>query len=405
MTPPRSDAEQQIAEVLRAALTSLQLSAAFLTRMDADTQAVEIVEATGSPPVAEGSALPRSATLCQAILDGTFPVAIPDLRVVPAMVRVPAGRTSSLRSYLSVPVRLSDGTLYGTLCAAGQEGDREPTVRDAAVLEVLARSVATLVEPTVKEGDRRIEIEGRLRPLMATGGPQVLLQPIVDLQTGYRIGAEALSRFPAEWDRPPDVCFAEAHSVGLGHRLEMLALERAADHLAAVAGYVAMNLSPATLLTSQCTVLLSGMALDRIILELSEHDQVSDYTALDNALAPLRARGMRLAIDDVGAGFSSLRHIVLTGPDVIKLDRTIVHGVSTDPSLMTVVRSLVEFAHGCSASVVAEGIESAADAAALADLGVDHGQGWHFGRPGLPADLPAYLPPMSPPRRTVVDAR
>ena len=104
---------------------------------------------------------------------------------------------------------------------------------------------------------------------------------------------------------------------------------------------------------------------------------------------------MRLAIDDVGAGFSSLRHIVLTGPDVIKLDRTIVHGVSTDPVLTTLVRSLVEFAHGCAARVVAEGIESAEDAAALAALGVDHGQGWHFGRPGRPEDLPAYLPPMS----------
>ncbi len=86
-------------------------------------------------------------------------------------------------------------------------------------------------------------------------------------------------------------------------------------------------------------------------------------------LAPLRARGMRLAIDDVGAGFSSLRHIVLTGPDVIKLDRTIVDGVSHDPVLTTLVRSLVEFAHGCGARVVAEGIETAADAAARAPSG------------------------------------
>ena len=217
----------------------------------------------------------------------------------------------------------------------------------------------------------------------------------MDLQSGYRIGAEALSRFPAEWERPPDVCFEEAHSVGRGQALELLALERAADHLHQVAGYVAMNVSPATLVTTRCTLLLSGLPLDRIILELSEHDRVQDYTSLDNALAPLRARGMRLAIDDVGAGFSSLRHIVLTGPDVIKLDRTIVNGVSTDAVLTILVRSLVEFAHGCSARVVAEGIESAEDASVLASLGVDHGQGWHFGRPGPPEDLPAYLPPMS----------
>ena len=94
---------------------------------------------------------------------------------------------------------------------------------------------------------------------------------------------------------------------------------------------------------------------------------------------------MRLAIDDVGAGFSSLRHIVLTAPDVIKLDRSLVDGVSDDAVLTTLVRSLVDFGHGCGAVVVAEGVETAADAAALLALGVDHGQGWHFGRPG-PAD-------------------
>jgi EAL domain-containing protein (putative c-di-GMP-specific phosphodiesterase class I) len=238
-------------------------------------------------------------------------------------------------------------------------------------------------------------IRSRLRPLMASGGPQVVLQPIVDLATGYRIGAEALSRFPVEWQRPPDVCFAEAHSVGLGLELEMLALERAAEHLKRVAGYVAMNVSPATVMTTRCTLLLSGLPMDRIVVELSQSDKVTDYTALDNALAPLRARGLRLAVDDAVAGFASLQHIVLTGPDIIKLDRTITHGVSADPGLTEVVGSLVDFAHGSSTMVVAEGVETAADAAALVSLGVDHGQGYHFGRPGPASDLPAYLPPMS----------
>lgn len=245
--------------------------------------------------------------------------------------------------------------------------------------------------------DDQAETLARLRPLMNTGGPHVVLQPIVDLATGYRIGAEALSRFPADWGRTPDVCFAEAHAVGVGLELEMLALERAAEHLKGVAGYVAMNVSPSTVTTSRCTLLLSSLPMERIVLELSEDAPVSDYTALDNALAPLRARGLRLAVDDVGAGFASLQHIVLTGPDIIKLDRTITHGVSQDDALTGIVGSLVEFAHGSATTVVAEGVESADDAAALAALGVDHGQGYFFGRPGPPSDLPAYLPPMRPP--------
>jgi EAL domain-containing protein (putative c-di-GMP-specific phosphodiesterase class I) len=188
------------------------------------------------------------------------------------------------------------------------------------------------------------------------------------------------------------VCFAEAHRVGQGHDLEVLALRNAADHLSRVDGYVAMNVSPATLLTEECQRLLAGLPLDRVLLELSEHDPVEDYAALTAVLAPLRAGGMRLAIDDVGAGFSSLRHIVITSPDVIKLDRSIVAGVGTDPVLAALVRALVTFAHGCDSTVVAEGVETAGDATALRALGVDHGQGWYYGRPGPPEDLVAIDP-------------
>ncbi len=253
----------------------------------------------------------------------------------------------------------------------------------------------------MREQARRSEIETRLEPVLAGGGPRVVLQPIVDLATGLRLGAEALSRFPADWGKAPDVCFAEAHSVGAGHRLELLALERAAEHLADVSGYVAMNVSPVTLLTAECGALLRRLPLDRVLLELSEHDPVEDYGTLTRTLAPLRARGLRLAIDDVGAGFSSLRHIVLTAPDVIKLDRSMVQGVAEDPVLRALVGSLADFAHSCSARLVAEGIETEDDGLALLDLGVDCGQGWYFGRPGPAADLPDAVPPL---RASLADA-
>ena len=115
------------------------------------------------------------------------------------------------------------------------------------------------------------------------------------------------------------------------------------------------------------------------MLELSEHDQVEDYEELRAVLAPLRAAGMRLAIDDVGAGFSSLRHIVVTAPDVIKLDRSIVTGLGDDAVLQVLTHSPVDLARVIGATVVAEGVETATDAAALRAVGVDLGQGWHFG--------------------------
>jgi EAL domain-containing protein (putative c-di-GMP-specific phosphodiesterase class I) len=385
----RSDAEQQVADLLLTAKKSLHLSVAFLTRMDGTTQHLEVVESSVPFLFKEGVTQRQDMTLCQAIFDKMLPAVMPNLKDFPFAMTLPAARLPRIRSYVSVPVVLSDGTVYGTFCAAGLTSDKALTKRDQSLMDVLAQAASVILEPGIRERTRRAEILDRLRPLMAHGGPLVMLQPIVDLATGVRIGAEALSRFPPAWGKPPDECFAEAHSVGLGDELELQALAAAAEHLDLVPGYIAMNISPATLLTAEATVLLDRLPLDRVLLELSEHDQVADYDVLLAVLAPLRARGMRLAIDDVGAGFSSLRHIVLTAPDVIKLDRSMIDGVSTDPVLTTLVRSLVAFGHDCASQVVAEGVEIEQDAAALRRLGVDFGQGWHFGRPAPAEDLMA----------------
>ena len=387
MRRKRTAADQQIADLLVTAKKSLDLSVAFLSRLDGTTQHLEVVETSVPVLVQEGAKVRQDTSFCQAILDGRLPAVIPDVKKYPEAMKLPSARIPRIRSYVSTPVQLSDGSLYGTFCAFGFRSDKELGKRDLALMEVLASAAAVIVEPEVRDQERRTEIEGRLDPVVADGGPVVLLQPIVDLTTGGRVGAEALSRFPAEWGRTPDVVFAEAHGVGMGHALELQALERAAEHLGRVDGYVAMNVSPATVLTPACGELLGRLPLDRVVLELTEHDEVEDYDVLLATLAPFRAAGLRLAIDDVGAGFSSLRHIVVTSPDVIKLDRSIAAGVAGDHVLATLVGSLVTFAHGSGARVVAEGVETADDAAALRELGVDYGQGWHFGRPGAPEAL------------------
>jgi EAL domain-containing protein (putative c-di-GMP-specific phosphodiesterase class I) len=387
MAKNRSDVEQQVADLLVIAKKSLGLSVSFLSRLDGTTQHLEVVESSVPFLFQEGNKQVQATSLCQAILDKKLPAVIANLKDFPDAMKLPAARLPRIRSYVSVPVLLSDGSLYGTFCAAGLTSDKGLTKRDKSLMDVLAHAAAVIIEPGVRERARRAEIAARLEPILRTGGPAVVLQPIVELATGARVGAEALSRFPSEWGKAPDICFEEAHSIGEGDRLELLALQRAADYLDEVAGYVAMNVSPATLLTPECTELLTEFRLDRVLLELSEHDQVADYAALMAVVDPLRAAGMRLAIDDVGAGFSSLRHIILTTPEVIKLDRSIIAGVSNDPVLTTLVRSLVDFARGCNARVVAEGVETAADGEILVGLGVDYGQGWFYGRPGPAGDL------------------
>ena len=396
MGSSRTETDEQIADLLRTARKSLRLSVAFLTRMDGRTQHLEVVDSSIPVLFQEGVTQVQETSLCQAILDRKLPPVIPNLKHYPEAMKLPAARIPRIRSYVSVPVTLSDGSMYGTFCAAGLTADKELTKRDKSLMDVLASAASVIIEPQVRDNERRSEIEHRLTPVMARGGPVIALQPIVDLATGTRAGAEALSRFPAEWGLTPDVVFEQAHSVGLGHELELQALHQAAALLESSDGYVAMNVSPATLLTPGCAELLAELPLERVLLELSEHDPVEDYDALNATLAPFRAAGLRLAIDDVGAGFSSLRHIVITTPDVIKIDRSIVSGLDADAVLATLVSSLVDFARGIGAGVVAEGVETAAEAEVLASLGVDYGQGWHFGRPAVPEPTVAVPAPRLP---------
>lgn len=384
--PERSDADLKVAELLRIAKKSLGLSLTFLSRLDGEVQHLEIVESS-IPLFHDGQSQPQSTSLCQAILDGKLPSVIPNVAKLSEAKRLPAARFPRIRSFVSVPVSLSDGTLYGTFCAAGFTADNQLTKRDQALMEVLASAAATVIEPGVQERRREAAIRARHQPIVSEGGPTIVLQPIVALSDGLRVGAEALSRFPGEWGKPPNEVFAEAASIDEGTELELLAAQRAVAFLPEISGYLALNFSLETLLDVRCFELLDSLPAERIVLELSEHDPVHDYATLSRMLAPLREKGMRLAIDDVGVGFSSLRHIVVSVPDLIKLDLSIVAGVATDPVLRTLARSLAEFGHEAGAKVVAEGVENRDDALALREAGVDFGQGWYFGRPGTPDQL------------------
>jgi EAL domain-containing protein (putative c-di-GMP-specific phosphodiesterase class I) len=384
--PERSDTDVKVAELLRTAKNALGLSLTFLSRLDGEVQHLEVVESS-IPFFHDGQTQPQATSLCQAILDGKLPSVIPNVAKLPEAKRLPAARFPRIRSYVSVPVSLSDGTLYGTFCAAGFTADNELSKRDRALMEVLASAAATVIEPGVQERRREAAILERLQPILKSSELHVVLQPIVAFTDGIRVGVESLSRFPTDWGKPPDEVFAEATSIDIGIDLELLAFRRATELLPHFSGYLAINLSPRTLLDRRCLELIDDLPTERIFFELSEHDPVHDYEALAIALEPFRQKGVRLAIDDVGAGFSSLRHILLTAPDVIKLDRSIVAGAAEDRVLRRLVDSLVDFGHEAGIGIVAEGVETREDAAALRNAGVDYAQGWYFARPGSAEQL------------------
>ena len=209
-----------------------------------------------------------------------------------------------------------------------------------------------------------------------------VFQPIADVSTGEVIGAEALSRFE---EGPPNRWFADAAEVGLGPQLELFAAEQAlreAHHLPPHL-YVSINVSPATLCTGrlQALVLAADCAPSRLIVEITEHISVEDYEPLAGCVEDLRKLGLRLAVDDAGAGYASFRHILGLGPDYIKLDRALISGMDTDPARRALVSAVVTFGRDVGAVVVAEGIETPAELRTARLLEVDAAQGFLIGRP------------------------
>jgi EAL domain-containing protein (putative c-di-GMP-specific phosphodiesterase class I)/CheY-like chemotaxis protein len=230
---------------------------------------------------------------------------------------------------------------------------------------------------------RRQEIADRIAGVLEGDGLKLVYQPIVDLKGGTLVGLEALARFTAEPVRPTDVWLAEAEAVGRLVELELTALGVALADLERLPAhaYLSLNVSPATLMSPGLAAELQAMPLERLVLEMTEHARVEDYPALKAALADLRVEGLRLAVDDAGARFASLRHVVLLHPDLIKLDTTLTSDVHQDEAQRALVVALVAFGSQIGASVVAEGIESEEQLTALRQAGVRFGQGFHLGRP------------------------
>lgn len=221
------------------------------------------------------------------------------------------------------------------------------------------------------------------RVLRAADSLEMHFQPVVALADGHVVGVEALSRFALDPDVSPQAWFAEAHELGMGIELELHALRKglAAMERLDPTWFVALNLSPTTMVAPALHDLLAGDASGRLVLELTEHERVADYDELARIVWPLRSRGVRLSVDDAGAGFASMRHVLNIRPEFMKLDRTLVCNMHTDTAKRALASSLVAFADQIGATVVAEGLERAEDVIAVRQLGVHFGQGYYFARP------------------------
>ena len=270
---------------------------------------------------------------------------------------------------------------------------------DAAGEEIGFEGTARALDTAA--GDGLGEVRDRIEAMLAERTLLTAFQPIRSLTTGAVIGAEALTRFLSSPGLSPEAWFVQAASVGLGAELEILAIQIALEAAGSLPDslYVAVNVSPLVCLDGRLPDVLetSRFPVRRLVLEITERQQVDNYEPLAAALAPLRRAGVRIAVDDAGAGFASMRHILQLRPDLVKLDREIITGIDTDPGQRALGRAMAGFTTEIGAVLIAEGIETRAVLDTVTSLGMGAGQGYLLGRPSVsPQDWAHWLEAQPP---------
>jgi EAL domain-containing protein (putative c-di-GMP-specific phosphodiesterase class I) len=220
-------------------------------------------------------------------------------------------------------------------------------------------------------------------------------QPVRHVPAGHVVGVEALTRFVSDDGASADHWFTEAKSVGLGADLEIAALHRALTAAQAVPEhlFIALNLTPATCMDARIQGLLehSQLAVNRIVIELNGHVPANQYAALTASLAPLRARGLRIAVDGAAAGFTSMDQVLELRPDIIKLGRPFIDGIESSEWQRLRATAMVELARHIGAALAAQGVETQEELAAVTELGIAAAQGYLLGRPSVhPLDWNAW---------------
>ncbi|WP_245953372.1 EAL domain-containing protein [Arthrobacter silvisoli] len=250
-------------------------------------------------------------------------------------------------------------------------------------------------------GSRSPTWEAHLRPRLKAilEGRKIVtaFQPIRDFASGNVVGAGALTRFPGADDTSPGEWFVDAKQARLAGDLEVAALESALAAAKELPGhlYVRFKLSPETCMDPLLPVLLTESAVEpgRTVLELTEPPTKEQVGPLLSVLAPLRRRGVRLAIDHAGSSFTSIRQIRRLQPDFVGLDRSLIAGIDADVLRSSLGEAMVRFAKQSGAEVIAQGIETAEELATVTGLGISAGQGYFLGRPTTrPSDWKQWNP-------------
>ncbi len=378
-------ASNSVPDILHAIRQHLKMEVAFVSEFIDGQRVFRYVDSSWTKsPVHVGEGGPLDESYCQRVVDGRLPELINDAQSNPVAAELPATFAIPVGAHMSVPIHLSDGSVYGTFCCFSRSADISLNLRDLSLMKVFADLAGKMIDRERLSIINRHDSLERVRRVLNSDAIHIVYQPIFDLSRAAIAGFEALARFSATPARSPDLWFNEAHSVGLGIDLELKAIQLALVVMPQLCEGLdlSINASPETILDPAFEALLSTLPdVEHLVLEITEHAAVEKYEEIAQRLKPYRDRGLQLAVDDAGAGYASFRHILNLEPDRIKLDMSLTRDIDVDPARRALAAALIHFSADTGSKLVAEGVETAAEAAALIELGVEKAQGYFLGRP------------------------
>ncbi len=377
-------APDSVHSALAAIRKHLGMEVAYVSEFVGASTVMREVDAPGLADLVKiGDSRPVDEVYCRHILEGRLPPLMADTTHYPFAMAMPITKAVPIGAYMSVPILRTDGSVYGTFCCLSPHANKSLNDRDLQVMRVFADVTATQINQRIEEAQKYAEKQAHFQQVISQQAFGFVYQPIFDLRSTRPVGFEMLCRFTAEPYRSPDKWFNDAVAVGCGIELELAVIEGAVALIKAFPPdiYLSVNASPGAILSGRLKSLLPAAMLHRLVVELTEHACVEDYRALEDALTEFRNMAGRLAIDDAGAGYASLQHIVQLKPDIIKLDIGLTRTIDTDPARRALAAALIYFAREMACTIVAEGIETEREYETLKVLGVPKGQGYYLGRP------------------------
>ncbi|TMP02438.1 hypothetical protein CWC11_18360 [Pseudoalteromonas sp. S3178] len=376
--------DEKLLRLLSLVRKHLKMDVAFISEFTKTDRVFKVVDnQTNNACVSVGNSDPICQTYCKKISDNELEPIIPNTHKHPITKAMPVTKKLNIGSYIGVPIVLASGKIYGTFCCYKTIFDSNLDNKDLAFLKLISELASELIEQKAQSDTLSIETKILIENIIKTKAITIYFQPIFNLATNRLSGYESLSRFFTEPYKTPDVWFKDADNLGLGEELEILAIQNTLHCMDEFAphAYITINTSPAHILSGAINNVLKDVDCTRIILEVTEHSPITNYQAMRAALEPLRAKGVKLAIDDVGAGFSSFQHILELEADIIKLDISLTQNINNDRRKFLLAKALCGFAKAINCSIVAEGIENEDELFTLRKLNVDNVQGYFIGRP------------------------